>query len=264
MVACGYQLWVVDIDGVVWRGSEPIGGNIAGLKRVIEEGSQLVFLTNNSTRHRKVYAGLLSTVLGFPVAPESVYTSGYAASRWLLEEKGRLRVYPVGEEGLLWELVEAGHIVVGVGEVAGCMVDAVVAGLDRTLSYEKLRWAHRAVRRCGALFVATNTDRTLPLEGGLDDPGAGPIVEAIKTSTGREPVFTAGKPNPWILRLVLREKGVAAEKTIVVGDRVETDMELARRAGVRGLLVLTGATREAPRGGWFDVAPDILAYVSNC
>ncbi len=261
---CGYRVWVVDLDGVVWRGSEVIEENVHVLRLALEKGSRLVFLTNNSTKHRRVYAERLTGILGVEIGYRWVYTSGYAAVKWLKKSRGATRAYIVGEEGLLWEAVEAGHEPVGVDAVKQCSVEAVLVGLDRLASYDKLRWAHRAIKHCGAVFVATNRDPTLPLEGGLDDPGAGPLVAALESSTGREPDFVAGKPNPWILGLVLEETGARKSDILVVGDRVETDMELARRAGVWGVMVLTGAGSSPPSPEGFTVARDLEEFVSKC
>jgi len=261
---CGYRLWVIDLDGVVWRGSMAIRDNVEAIREIISSGGLTVFLTNNSTRHRRVYAEKLSRILGLHVDYRDVYTSGYSAAKWLSARIGRARVYSIGEEGLAWELVEEGHILVGSDFVENCSVDAVVAGLDRFFSYQKLRLAHRAIVRCNAVFVATNTDRTLPVEDG-EDPGAAAIIEAISSSTGRKPDFIAGKPNPWILSLILEDKRVDRSSVIVVGDRFETDIRLAVESGVTSLLIANTSTeRDVEIRTGILVAKSLKEFIRRC
>jgi len=241
-VTC-FDSLIVDLDGVVWRGGRVIEGNARPLARLIQSGVPVVFLTNNSTRERRVYARLLTRALGVPVAAGDVVNSGYSAARWLAEKLGPF--LPVGEEGLAAELALAGHEVLTPGEWR--LASAVAVGLDRGLNYRRVAAAHRAVE-AGALFVATNRDATYPVGDGLE-PGAGSIVALLEASTGRRADFDAGKPGEWILGLALeRLRARGAARPLVVGDRVDTDIVMAERAGLPSLLVLTGVTREAPGG----------------
>lgn len=233
------QVLIVDLDGVVWLGRKPIEENVIALKSLISRGYRVLFLTNNSTRSRAQYVKMLRD-LGISVGIDSVITSGYLAASWLYEQKGASEVYIVGEEGLIEEAVLAHHKVL-TGEEA-TRSTAVIVGLDRNLTYQKLRAATRALLN-GSLFIATNTDHVIPVEDGLD-PGAGAIVAALESATGRKPDFIAGKPNPWIIDLVEKRLGISRQNMVIIGDRVDTDMRLAMAAGVRGILVLTGLTGE--------------------
>ena len=233
------QTLIVDLDGVVWLGRKPIEENVTALKSLISRGYRVLFLTNNSTRSRAQYVRMLRD-LGISVGIDSVITSGYLAASWLYEQKGASEVYIIGEEGLIEEAVLAHHKVL-TGEEA-VRSTAVIVGLDRNLTYQKLRAATRALLN-GSLFIATNTDHVIPVEDGLD-PGAGAIVAALESATGRKPDFIAGKPNPWIIDLVEKRLGISRQNLVIVGDRMDTDMRLAMAAEVRGILVLTGLTGE--------------------
>ncbi len=230
---------LVDLDGVVWLGRKPVEENLAAIRSLISRGARIFFLTNNSTRSRALYANMLRNI-GIEVEPSNIVTSGYLAVAWLSEKRGSARVYILGEEGLVEEAVIAGHRIL-TGEEAS-RSDAIIVGLDRNLTYQRLRAAVRALLK-GSLFIATNTDHVIPVEDGLD-PGAGAIIAALETATGRKPDFVAGKPNPWIIDLIERMHGISRENIVVVGDRIDTDMRLAISAGVRGILVLTGLTKE--------------------
>ncbi|MCE4601775.1 MAG: HAD-IIA family hydrolase [Desulfurococcales archaeon] len=236
-----YDALVVDIDGVVWIDGEPIRENIEALSRIAETGVEVLLLTNNSTRSRRAYSRRLSSI-GLHIGPDRVVNSGYSASLWLLEKRGPAKVLAVGEEGLVEELMLQGHEPLNPGDYE--YAEAVVVGLDRGLSYRKLEAAAWAIRR-GALFIATNRDNAYPTPGGLS-PGAGSIVSLLETATGRSVDIDAGKPSPWILEAALKLLGRKPERLAIIGDRVDTDMELARRAGVDGILVMTGVA--ASRG----------------
>ncbi len=230
-----------DMDGVVWRGSKIIEENAEWLREAIESSIRVVFVTNNSTRSRRVYAERLSNALGIEVGVESVITSGYAAAVWLRRMYGPSRAIVVGEEGLIEEMVLQGHLVLNPYDPVKCPVDNVVVGMDRGLNYAKLAAAHEAIRKCGAKLIATNPDTTYPVEDG-DHPGAGSVLAFLTTSTGREPAAIIGKPHEPIAEVAVpsREYG----DVIIVGDRCDTDIEWGRRLGAKTVLVLTGLTKE--------------------
>jgi len=255
-VTC-FDSLIVDLDGVVWREGRIIPENAGPLAKLIRSGTPIVFLTNNSTRERRVYARLLTRALRTPITAEDVVNSGYSAARWLAKRLGPSPVLPVGEEGLAAELALAGHEVLTPGEWQHA--SAVAVGLDRGLNYRKLAAAHRAISS-GAVFVATNRDLTYPVGDGLE-PGAGSIVALLEASTGRIPDFDAGKPGEWILGLALeRLRARGATRPLVVGDRIDTDIEMAARAGLPSLLLLTGVTSEPPEGlDWAPTLADALA-----
>ncbi len=243
MAEC-YSAAIVDVDGVLWRGSRPLTENLAAIRKLLESDVRIVFLTNNSTRTRRHYGVRISRLLGTRVSEDMVVNSGYSASVWLREKFGSKKVLIVGMEGLAVEASLQGHLVLDSNSWREA--DAVLVGLDRGLTYQKLANAHKAIVR-GALFVATNTDRAFPVEDGTE-PGAGAIVESLRASTGIDPLFDAGKPGKWILELALRRlEEIPRDRIVVVGDRLDTDMRMAVENGLPGILVLTGITREPPR-----------------
>ena len=236
---------IVDVDGVVWRDGDPIEGNLRGLRAALDAGARIVFLTNNSTRSRRSYARHLSRLLGRPVTMDMVVNSGYSASVWLARTRGRVDALIVGEDGLAEEMILQGHRLLVPSDWR--QAEAVVVGLDRGVTYRRLAAAHRAIL-AGALFVATNRDRSFPVPGGTE-PGAGSIVALLEASTGRRVDFDAGKPGDWILDLALERLG-GPRSPLIVGDRVDTDIAMARRRGLPALLVLTGVSdgSDAPPG----------------
>ncbi len=221
--------FLIDLDGVVYRGNTPVKGASDALARIRKIGN-IYFITNNSTLHRAKYVEKLWR-MGIQVSIDEVITSGFASARYIAKRQGG-RVLVIGEEGLLAELKGQGLDIVSDWKTA----DYVCVGLDRGFNYEKLSRAFKAVVN-GAVFIATNRDATLPLEGGLE-PGAGAIVSSIETCTGKRPILI-GKPSTLILEETI---GIPTGRCIVVGDRFETDLALARRIGAEMVMVLTGAT----------------------
>ncbi len=219
---------VFDLDGTLFVSFRPREGAVEVVSELRRRGLRLAFLTNNSTYSvRNLHRALNG--MGIVAAMDEVLTSSYVTARWLLETRGEVGVLPIGEAGLVEELVRAGHRVVGEEEA-----EAVVVGLDRELTYSKLMRACRAIWR-GALFVATNRDRYLPTEHG-PVPGAGAVVAAIEAVTGRNPIVV-GKPEPLMLDRALRRMGLDRSEVVVVGDNPETDAEMALRAGVPSVIV---------------------------
>jgi len=241
----GFDLVLVDLDGVVWLGGKPIEANLSVLRGLAGEG-RVVIVTNNSTRSRRLYRLLLEGRAGLGLPEERIVTSAWAAAYLVRRLKGESLVYVVGEEGLVAELVGAGHTPVTVSEAE--MAEAVVVGLDRALSYPKLDAAFRALRR-GALFVATNTDHALPTGSGMA-PGAGAIVEALSTASGRKPDYVAGKPSKWMALAAMELAGVRDPgRVAVIGDRLDTDLEMARAVGATPIIVATGVYQGPPPEG---------------
>jgi len=235
-----YDLLVVDLDGVVWSGLNPITPNVEALKS-LSKTRRIVYATNNSTRSRRFYASALRR-LGLPATRDDVVTSGYVAVNWVKTKVGeKASILVIGEEGLIEEAYETGLKVVNVADAWEVLedIDAVIVGLDRSLTYGKLNIAYNAILR-GALFVATNLDPFVPLSGFRRALGAGGIVGALSNALGRRPDFIAGKPNPAFLGDLIKNMDPA--KVVVIGDRVDTDILMANRLGVDSILVLTGAT----------------------
>jgi phosphoglycolate/pyridoxal phosphate phosphatase family enzyme len=225
------RLVALDLDGVVWRGSHVFPGVREALEDVLRRGLDLRYVSNNSTAHREAVSQRLAAA-GLPAGVERVLTSGFVCGAWLRNRvpQGSL-VLVVGEEGLVRELREAGFEAFRVTEApalsAGAQPAAVVVGMDRMFDYKTLATAQEAIR-AGALYVATNGDVTFPTPDGLA-PGAGSLVAAVSAAAEREPVMV-GKPS------------MTLAETLFVGDRLSTDIAMAKAAGMMAALTLTGVT----------------------
>jgi 4-nitrophenyl phosphatase len=231
---------LIDLDGVVYIGHDPIPGGARFLSEARRHGLRFLLVTNNSTTSPELVAQRLAG-MQIDVQPDEILTSAQAAVGYV-----RRRAAPgttvriVGEAGLRQAAEEAGLVVVD-GDASA---EWVIAGLDRAFTYEKLAAATRAIM-AGAHFVATNVDALLPVEGGQMVPGAGTMIAAIKTATAVEPVVV-GKPEPGLFEHGLeRLGGLAPDQAAMIGDRLDTDVDGGRRAGLRTILVLTGVTSPA-------------------
>jgi HAD superfamily hydrolase (TIGR01450 family) len=241
---------ICDIDGVIYRGERVLQGAGTALQRLQEAGVTLHFATNNSATSPATVSEKITRVTGVEVGPESIVTSSQAAVHLLGDDPGPVMV--LGSEGLLSALADAG---IGVTEDPD-QATALLVGLDWDLSYDRLARAADAVR-AGARFIATNTDPTYPIADGLL-PGAGAVVAAVQTTTGVVPEI-AGKPHA-PMRALLRAKGI--RKAWVIGDRVDTDIALARAEdNWTSILVLTGVTKPEDADGADYVVPDLAAAV---
>lgn len=230
-----YSLLLVDMDGVIWRGGIYVVKNIKAL-RMLQEKYKVVFMTNNSSLTRAECLERIKAV-GINSEINDIYTSSVLAATYI-EKRGLGRTFVVGEAGIYEELIVRGIPIVSEGP----KVDYVIVGIDKYLTYNKLSKAAYYIMN-GAAFIATNEDPTYPVGDHLE-PGAGAIVNFIKTVVGREPDFVAGKPNTWILDIVVDKYKLKKEEVLVVGDSLHTDVPMGCRYGVDTLLVLTGVTSE--------------------
>lgn len=229
-----YDVALLDLDGVVYVGQHAVPGAAPALAAAARVGMRMEFVTNNALRTPEQVAARLRG-LDIDATAEAVVTSAQAAARVLADQCGsRARVLVTGGEGLRSAVAEAGLIAV---DSADDDPAAVVLGFDPSLDYARLAEAGLAVRR-GALFVACNRDETLPTERG-PMAGMGALAAFVETAGGRTPLV-AGKPEPALHQESVRRS--RASRPLVVGDRLETDIEGARRAGTPSLLVLTGVT----------------------
>lgn len=264
------MLLLVDLDGVVYRGAEPVPGVAAVLADRAARGDDVVYVTNNSMHYRADYVTRL-TAMGAPVDPDRIVSSARATARYLVERHPEVRrVLALGAGGLERELrdvgldvVTAAHAATRVaqegldGAVAAGHPEAVVVGLDPQLTYLRLAVAADAVR-AGARFIATNRDPIYPTERGVR-PGAGSIVAAVEATTGVTPV-SIGKPEPWLLELAAHAVGAEARDAIMVGDGIRTDLGAARAVGARCVFMLTGVTsRDEVEALPPDARPDAIA-----
>ncbi|AOL17057.1 HAD family hydrolase [Sulfolobus sp. A20] len=244
-----YELIISDIDGVVVREGEPIWENIKALRQLKDKGISIIFVTNNSGFSRVLLSRQLS-YLGLNVTPNEIVTSGLAAAIYMKEKlKNIKRVFPVGEEGLTEELKIHGFTILNSAEAEENIPDAVVLGLDRLATYDKLSLAMRCISK-GSKFIVTNMDRLWPAKDGLK-LGAGSLASAIIYALKRDPDFIAGKPNPWIIEIAMKFSNIKQlSKVLVVGDQLETDIQMGNNIGADTVLVLTGiSTRKDAENG---------------
>jgi glycerol 3-phosphatase-2 len=248
-------LLLVDLDGVVYRGADPVPGVAEVLAERAARGDDVVYVTNNSMHYRADYVGRL-TAMGAPVAADRIVSSARATALYLRDEAAEVRrVLVVGAGGLERELRDVGLEVVTAahaatriaqepidGYEAASRPDAVVVGLDPQLTYLRVTVAADAIR-AGARFIATNRDPIYPTERGLR-PGAGSIVAAIEATTGISPL-SIGKPAPLLLEEAARAAGGQARDAVMIGDSLVTDVPAARAVGARSVFMLTGVTRQA-------------------
>lgn len=187
--------------------------------------------------------------MGFEVQEEEVYSTGIGTVAYM-RQQGLVSAFVIGEVGLK-ETLSRAQITVTDKEPK-----AAVVGICKSFSYDLLNQAMQHIL-AGALFIATNTDATYPMEGGQFIPGSGSLVAAVRTCTEQEPVVI-GKPEPFLVDMILRDAGVQPSEALVVGDRMDTDIEAGRRAGCQTLLVLTGAAKSAPQGqDWLNSVADL-------
>ncbi|HEX5807823.1 MAG TPA: HAD-IIA family hydrolase [Anaerolineales bacterium] len=240
MIPDHIQSLILDMDGVIWRADAPIGDLAATFQRIRQRGLKFVFATNNSTRTSEQYAARLKQ-FGVEVEPWQVVTSSQGAAHVMAQRfPPGTKIFMVGEDGIEMALKEKGFEILSVADAP--RAEAVVMGLDRTVTFEKLCEATLLVRR-GIPFYATNPDKTFPTPRG-EIPGAGAWYSIVTTATDIQPIV-AGKPFPFLMELSLAKLGTKKEETLVVGDRLETDIAAGQAVGCPTALVLSGvSTRE--------------------
>lgn len=238
--------FVFDLDGTVYLGEAALPGSVEGIAELRRRGKRVLFVSNKPLEPRTKYAAKL-TRLGIPTPPEDVITSGYVLGHHLAQHQPELRYYVIGEEALRAELRGHGLTVLNeldaqdpkeVIDPAG--IDAVVVAFDRTLDYRKLNTAYQALMR-GAWFYATNGDKTCPMPGGAI-PDAGGTIAALEVMTGRKLQLLAGKPSTLTMEVALDRLGLPAERCMMIGDRLETDIAMGQNAGMLTAVALSGVS----------------------
>lgn len=224
--------YLIDMDGVLVRGTEPIPGADAFLKRLDARGARHLVLTNNPKYTQKDLAYRLSSI-GISLEPKSIFTSAMATVSFLKSQKGNGKVFVIGESGLTDPLHEAGFIITDIEPWY------VVLGETNAYNFQLITTAIRLIAR-GARFIATNPDPSGPGDGGLV-PACGAMAALIEKATGVSPFFV-GKPNPLMMRTALNYLGVHSENTVMIGDRMDTDMVAGVESGMETVLVLSGVT----------------------
>ncbi len=229
--------FLLDMDGTVYLSDHALPGAVETIAALRERGFRVVFISNKPLEPGSAYAAKL-TGFGIPTRPDEVITSGYVLSRHLVQVAPGARVFVVGEPPLLDEMRQAGLQLTE----DPAQIDYVVAAFDRTFDYRKWNIAFQAIKFHGAHFVATNPDRTCPVEGG-EIPDCAGIIAALEVTTGKPVELVAGKPSPMMIQVGSALLGLPVEQCLVVGDRLETDILMGREAGARTAVVLTGVTR---------------------
>lgn len=229
------QGFVIDMDGVLWRGARLMPDVDAFFELLRARYLPFVLVTNNASQTAEEVRGKLD-VFGISIEAKDVLTSASGSAEFLLEQKlDSPRVYVIGEPPLRESLKAAGFQI----SKRADGVSAVVVGIDFDLRWKHLEQAAYALEN-GAFFLGTNPDRSFPTEHGLA-PGNGATLAALEAATGREPTIY-GKPEPHLFTDALKRMGTRPERTLALGDRLETDILGGQRAGLNTALVLTGVT----------------------
>ncbi len=230
-----YRGWLFDLDGTIYLGERLIPGADAAIAALRAAGRRVAFLSNKPLQTRAEYAAKL-TRLGVPAAPADVINSSLVLARYLRDRDPGAPVFVIGEPPMLDEMRAHGFEVRSDERVRW-----VVIAFDRTFDYAKLNVALQAVKQ-GARLIATNPDRTCPVEGG-EIPDCAGMIAAVEAVTDKKVEAIVGKPSPIILEVALAALGVPARDAAIVGDRIETDIVMGRRLGLGTVLVLSGVTR---------------------
>jgi 4-nitrophenyl phosphatase len=243
------QALILDMDGVLWRDTEPIGDLPAIFQAINYRGWKIAYVTNNATRSVGQYVQKLAS-LGVEASSGQIINSGLATARYLLEKyPSGGDVYIIGEQGLFTTLEENGFFHTTYKPLA------VIGSLDRQVDYQKLKDAAHFIRQ-GIEFLGTNPDPALPTPGGYI-PGTGAILAALTAASGISPRII-GKPSPVMYQIALSSLGVKPENAVAVGDQMPTDIAAGIAAGCRTGLVLTGVSkRDTART--FDFQPTYIA-----
>lgn len=227
---------VIDVDGTVVRGDEPIPGAITGVQTIENADLEPLFVSNNPTGTPRSYARRL-TDAGIDVSADRILTASVQAAAYVSEQHPDARVFVVGEPALVDQLRANDVEVVTDPDVA----DVLVASIDYDFDYDELCAAFWALADDSTTFLGTDPDMVIPAVD-RDRPGSGAVINAIAGVAGREPDRVLGKPSAYAQRMVLDRLDVPAEECLVVGDRLDTDVKLGERAGMTTALVLTGIT----------------------
>lgn len=226
--------YLCDMDGVIYHGNMLLPGVDKFVEFLKKHNKKFLFLTNSSERAPKELQQKLAR-LGLDVDESHFYTSALSTAAFLRNQCPGGSVYVIGEPGLVGALYDAGFTMNEVNP------DYVVLGETHTYSYEKIERAVQLVR-AGAKLIGTNPDITGPIENGIA-PACKALIAPIELATGRSAYFL-GKPNPLMMRHGLRRLGVNADESVIIGDRMDTDIIAGMESGVDTVLVLSGVTNE--------------------
>ena len=245
---------ILDADGVLWKDTTPIGDLPRLFERMRALGMKVTIATNNATMTVEQYLEKVAS-FGVKLDAEQIVTSAHGTAAALSQAfPGKGAVYVIGENGILAALCDAGFTTV-TDPNDGSPVVAVVAGMDRALTYQKVQRAMWHIR-AGARFYGTNPDATFPTPAGLV-PGAGAVIAAVRTAAGVDPIFI-GKPSPFMFTLAAERMQLHMDEILAVGDRLETDIAGGQGVGARTALVLSGVSTAEQAQQW-KPQPDLIA-----
>jgi len=227
--------YLIDMDGVLYRGSEMIAGADAFVRELRRRDIPFRFLTNNSQRTRRDIVAKLAR-MGIDCTEEHVYTCAMATATYLEKQRPNGTAFVIGEGGLLTALHSHGYAIVDHEP------DYVVVGEGRTFNLELVEAAVRMISR-GSKLIATNLDPSCPMANGLIRPGCGAMVAVIEAATGVK-AFSVGKPSPFMMRAARKELGLTTDQTTMIGDTMETDILGGVALGFHTVLVLSGGTQK--------------------
>ncbi|MFX1316930.1 MAG: HAD-IIA family hydrolase [Promethearchaeota archaeon] len=233
------KLAIFDLDGVIYRGEKLIPEADEVIQDLKDLSITVIYNSNNSTATRQMYVERLKK-FGISSEIEDFYTSASITASEISKVKKSAKIFVIGERGLREELKLKGHIILNNPSNYND-VDFVIVGLDRDFKYRDLVIAQKCILEGKAQFFATNADATLPAARGLL-PGAGVMVNAVATCTTKNPIKVFGKPEPYGIKLILKDTKFSSEQACIFGDRLNTDILAGNRANVKTIAVLTGVT----------------------
>ncbi len=232
-----FKGFIFDLDGTVYVSDKLIPDADRVIRLIRERGRKVVFLSNKPIQTREDYASKL-TRLGIPTQPDEVINSTFVMANYLKKISPLAKLFVVGETPFVEELRRAGFQITDEPKE----VEYVVVAFDRTFDYQKLNIAFQAIKR-GAHFVATNPDRTCPVEGG-EIPDCAGMIAAIEAVTQKKVEVVVGKPSPLMIQAAMEIMQLRPEECILIGDRLETDIKMGKDSGIATGIVLTGVTDE--------------------
>jgi len=239
---------IMDMDGVLVRGATIIPGAEKFIETLLEQKREFLVLTNNPLYTQRDLAHRLNTI-GLKIPQERIFTSAMATARFIAKQKPEGTAFVIGDSGLTEPIHAEGYVLTDMNP------DYVVLGETNAYNYDMLTKAIRLIEG-GAQFIATNPDVSGPTEHGTV-PGCGATAALIEAATGKSPFFV-GKPNPLMMRTALNYLGVHSNETVMIGDRMDTDIIAGVEAGLQTILVLTGMTKDKVQVEQFPYRPSYI------
>jgi arabinose operon protein AraL len=229
-----YDAYLMDLDGTVYLGDRLLPTARETILKLRQMHRRVIFLTNEASQTRQHFANKLEG-LGLPTHSADIINPTTALIGYLHQHYPSGRLFVIGEPALCNELQQAGFYLYDAPD----QVEVVIASNDHHFDYRKLKIAFDSIR-AGATFLATNADRTIPIPGGSEEPDTAPIIAAIEACTNHPLDVMIGKPSTFMAEVALKLADAPAQRCILVGDNLETDIQMGENAGMKTALVLTG------------------------